>query len=101
MPPVVFTSQAEDNLAKLDKQIAQRILKKIRWLAENLETLTPEPLTGQFQGVYKLRIGDYRVLYTLEDEKKFDCHSPDKTSAGSLQIAWSSSSAPAKPSASP
>ncbi len=70
MPPVVFTSQAEENLAKLDKQIAQRILKKIRWLAENLETLTPEPLTGQFQGVYKLLVGDYRVLYTLEDEQK-------------------------------
>lgn len=70
MPPVVFTSQAEENLAKLDKQIAQRILKKIRWLAENLETLTPEPLTGQFQDVYKLRVGDYRVLYTLEDEQK-------------------------------
>lgn len=70
MPPVVFTSQAEENLAKLDKQIAQRILKKIRWLAENLETLTPEPLTGQFQGVYKLRVGDYRVLYTFEDEQK-------------------------------
>lgn len=70
MPPVVFTSQAEENLAKLDKQIAQRILKKIRWLAENLETLTPEPLTGQFQDVYKLRVGDYRVLYTFEDQQK-------------------------------
>ncbi len=69
MPPVVFTSQAEQNLAKLDKQIAQRILKKIRWLAENFGTLTPEPLTGQFQGVYKLRVGDYRVLYTLEEER--------------------------------
>ena len=68
MPPVVFTSQAEENLAKLDKQIAQRILKKIRWLGENLEAVTPEPLTGQFQGVYKLRVGDYRVLYTLEEE---------------------------------
>ena len=68
MLPVVFTSQAEQNLAKLDKQIAQRILKKIRWLAENLGTLTPEPLTGQFEGVFKLRVGDYRVLYTLEDE---------------------------------
>ena len=69
MPPVVFTSQAEENLAKLDKQIAQRILKKIRWLVENVGTLTPEPHTGQFQGVYKLRVGDYRVLYTLEDEQ--------------------------------
>jgi mRNA interferase RelE/StbE len=69
VPPVVFISQSEENLAKLDKQIAQRILKKIRWLAENLETLTPEPLTGQFQGVYKLRVGDYRVLYTLEDDQ--------------------------------
>lgn len=69
MPPVVFISQAEESLAKLDKQTAQRILKKIRWLAENLETLTPEPLTGQFQGVYKLRVGDYRVLYTLEDDQ--------------------------------
>ena len=68
MPSVVFTSRAEENLAKLDKQIAQRILKKIRWLAENLESLTLEPLTGQFQGVYKLRVGDYRVLYTLEEE---------------------------------
>jgi len=69
VPPVVFISQAEESLAKLDKQTAQRILKKIRWLAENLETLTPEPLTGQFQGVYKLRVGDYRVLYTLEDDQ--------------------------------
>ena len=68
MPSVVFTSRAEENLAKLDKQTAQRILKKIRWLAENLESLTLEPLTGQFQGVYKLRVGDYRVLYTLEED---------------------------------
>ncbi|MCP4418980.1 MAG: type II toxin-antitoxin system RelE/ParE family toxin [Chloroflexi bacterium] len=68
MPAVVFTSRAEENLAKLDKRIAQRILKKIHWLAENLESLNQESLTGQFQGVLKLRVGDYRVLYTLEDE---------------------------------
>jgi mRNA interferase RelE/StbE len=68
VPSVVFTSHAEENLAKLDKQIAQRILKKIRWLAENLDSLTPEPLTGRFQAVYKLRVGDYRVLYTLEEK---------------------------------
>ena len=34
MVAVSFTSKAEDDLAQLDRNIAQRILKKIRWLAE-------------------------------------------------------------------
>jgi mRNA-degrading endonuclease RelE of RelBE toxin-antitoxin system len=34
--------------------------------AENIVSLIPEPLTGQFEGVFKLRVGDYRVLYTLD-----------------------------------
>ncbi len=65
---VEFTSGAVDDLARLDKPVAQRILKKLRWLAENFDALTPEPLTGQWQGVFKLRVGDYRVLYTYERE---------------------------------
>lgn len=65
-----FTDDALDGLAKLsqDKDIGQRILKKIRWLAENFESLSPEPLTNQWQGLYKLRVGDYRVVYTFESE---------------------------------
>ena len=62
---VKFTPTAAEDLARLDKPIAQRILTKIRWLAENFRVLTPKPLTGQWQGVYKLRVGDYRVLYTF------------------------------------
>jgi hypothetical protein len=37
----------------LDKPIAQRVLKKLRWLAENFEAVIPEALTGQWQGVFK------------------------------------------------
>jgi mRNA interferase RelE/StbE len=61
---VEFTPTAASDLERLNKATAQRILAKIRWLAENFETKVPEPLTGQFEGIFKLRLGDYRILYT-------------------------------------
>jgi len=70
MAQVEFTESAQNDLARLDKPIAQRVLKKLRWLAENFEVVTPEALTGQWQGVFKLRVGDYRVLYTSDLEKQ-------------------------------
>jgi len=66
---VEFTSKALEDLARLDRQVAQWILKKIRWLSENLDQVNPEPLTGKLKGVYKLRVGDWRTLYTLEGKK--------------------------------
>lgn len=65
MYSVEFTPTAAEDLAHLNKPIAQRILSKIRWLADNFQTLMPEPLAGRWEGVYKLRVGDYRVLYTF------------------------------------
>lgn len=65
MYQVSFTPDAEADLARLSKPIAQRVLKRLHWLAENFDLITPEPLTGQWQGVFKLRVGDYRVLYTF------------------------------------
>lgn len=69
MHDVEFTPQAGDDLAHLDKPIAERILRKIRWLAENFEAVVPEPLTGPWRGLYKLRVGDFRILYTFGDGK--------------------------------
>jgi mRNA interferase RelE/StbE len=67
--------EARDDLASLDKPIAQRILNKLRWLTENLDTLTPEPLTGEWKGLFKLRIGSYRALYTVNrPERRLTVH---------------------------
>jgi len=66
MPQVEFTSEAEKSLSRLEKHIAQRILKKIRWMTENIEYINREPLAAQFAGAYKLRVGNYRVIYTIE-----------------------------------
>jgi len=53
------------DLAKLDKPVARRIGKRLHWLAENFELIKPLPLIGNFTGLYKLRVGDYRVIYEV------------------------------------
>jgi mRNA interferase RelE/StbE len=65
---IEWNEDAIKDLGNLDKPIAQRILKKIDWLSDNFEKVTPEPLTGQLKGTYKLRIGDWRVVYTIEGQ---------------------------------
>jgi mRNA interferase RelE/StbE len=57
-------------MKKLDKSVARRIAERIRWLAANLVELKPEPLTGDLSGFYKLRAGDYRVLYQIFEEEE-------------------------------
>ena len=60
-----LADEAERDLEQLDKPIAQRIRKRIKWLADNFEHVTPEPLSGPLADLYKLRVGDYRVLYDI------------------------------------
>ncbi len=57
--------EAVDDLAELDPPVAQRILNKLRRMADNFEALTPQPLGYEWQGAFKLRIGDYRAVYTI------------------------------------
>ncbi len=53
---------AENDLARLDRTTARRIVTRIQWLAEHLDETTPELLTGTLSGFFKLRAGDYRVI---------------------------------------
>jgi mRNA interferase RelE/StbE len=70
MYEVEFTAEAEADLDRLSQSVAQRIFKKIGWLAENFEAITPEPLTSEWKGLFKLRVGDYRVLYTFSQAER-------------------------------
>jgi mRNA interferase RelE/StbE len=42
----------------------------VRWLAENLGEANMEALTGGFEGLFKLRVGDHRVVYELLHEEQ-------------------------------
>ncbi len=67
--------EAAQELARLDKPIARRIVQRIKWLAENIEAIRLEALAGNLGGLYKLRVGHYRVIYeVLKDEKVIVIH---------------------------
>ncbi|MGC8788282.1 MAG: type II toxin-antitoxin system RelE family toxin [Anaerolineae bacterium] len=66
---------AISELASLDKPISRRIIERIRWLAVNLDATRLEALSGELTGLYKLRVGDYRVIYEiLHDEQIIVIH---------------------------
>jgi len=66
---------ATRELERLDKLVARRIAERINWLAANLDDVRPEPYKGDLAGLYKFRVGDYRVIYQiLHDEQTIVIH---------------------------
>lgn len=63
---VEFLPEAESDLEKLDRAVRRRIIEKIEWLRANIGKVFPTPLTGEFRDFYKLRVGDWRVMYKIE-----------------------------------
>jgi mRNA interferase RelE/StbE len=62
---VEFSREALASLSRLDKLVAQRILDRIKWLNQHIEDVNHKALVGKLKGAFKLRIGDYRVVYEL------------------------------------
>ena len=60
---VIFIKEAVNDLNNLDIQVRKRIIRKISWIEENFDKVTPLALTGEWQGFYKLRVGDWRIIY--------------------------------------
>ncbi|PIR44676.1 MAG: type II toxin-antitoxin system mRNA interferase toxin, RelE/StbE family [Candidatus Vogelbacteria bacterium CG10_big_fil_rev_8_21_14_0_10_51_16] len=62
---IEFEESAEEELRNLSGMINDRIVEKLHWLEENFDSITPLPLHAQWSGFYKLRIGDWRVIYDI------------------------------------
>lgn len=56
-------------LSKLDKNTATRILDKIELLKVDPYRLPGiKQLTGELEGLYRLRIGNYRAIYEINEK---------------------------------
>ncbi len=65
---ILFKSSVSRDLKKIDKSKVSTILDKIeKELSEN-PTKYPT-LSGKFKGLRKFRIGDYRIIYTILNDK--------------------------------
>jgi len=68
MASVRWSHTALKDIENLDNIIAKRILEKVLWLEKNFSTVVPERLHRNLKDLYKLRIGDYRVVYALRKD---------------------------------
>ena len=67
---VQFTDEAVRDLERLDPGVRRRILARLERLSGHAEEVQHQPLTGSLAGLYKLRVGDCRVLYDLLREER-------------------------------
>lgn len=63
----VYESRKKE-LTKLDRKIAERILTHIYLLADNPYPPNAKQLVGM-EHSFRLRVGDWRIIYTVKNEK--------------------------------
>ncbi len=73
MYELTLTLGARQNLVSLDSKIKRQITNRLRWLCENCDKCSHKALKGQFKGKFRLKSGNYRIIYT------FDKHSQSIT----------------------
>ncbi len=59
---VSYKASVEHDLKKLDKPALARLLRKLEQ-ALSADPNAGEPLKGEFRGLFKYRVGDYRAIY--------------------------------------
>ncbi len=65
---VKYSETAKHDINRLPIFIQKRIIEKIGWFLNSGNPLHfAKPLTGELKGMYRFRIGDYRVIISAED----------------------------------
>jgi mRNA interferase RelE/StbE len=67
MHEVVLSAPAERDLKRLPAAIFHRVIAAIQTLAANPRPPGARKLHGSGRDDYRLRVGDYRVLYEIDD----------------------------------
>ena len=67
---IEFTPRAEKALDRLDRGVQKRVVDKLREIqgADDPRDFL-KPMTGPLAGMFRLRVGDYRVIVDIQDER--------------------------------
>ena len=79
---VVFESRSLKQLHSFPREMLERLRRKTNELAMNPRPAGVKKLAGEEQSGYRIRVGDVRVLYTIDDKERivriFDIEPRDK-----------------------
>lgn len=65
---VRFTPAVDRQVSKLPRAIRPKIIARAEALADNPRPHGVKMLTNAEQGTYRVREGDYRIVYDIEDD---------------------------------
>ena len=65
-----FTEVGEKDLNALDAAVRQRVRDKLLWFHDNFSSVVPSALGGKWRGFFKLRAGDWRIIYEIDERKR-------------------------------
>ncbi|MDQ6602958.1 MAG: type II toxin-antitoxin system RelE/ParE family toxin [Chloroflexota bacterium] len=65
---VRFTPAVDRQIGKLPRGIRPKIIARAEALADNPRPHGVKRLTNAEQGTYRIREGDYRIVYDIEDD---------------------------------
>ncbi len=65
-----YADTATNDLSRLDDTIAQRVRDAVSRLVETADNARHIALTGRYRGQFRLRVGNYRVLYRLDRNRR-------------------------------
>ena len=66
---IAFTKRANRSLRKMSQTTARLIREKLEHLAQDPHAHNPNVTKLQGRPGYRLRVGDWRVIYELEDDQ--------------------------------
>lgn len=66
---IIFTKQAAKALQKMPRETARLIREKISQVADNPFAPHPNATKLQNREGYRLRVGDWRVIYDIQKDK--------------------------------
>ena len=66
---ILFTKSANKALCKMPRNLAQRIRERLDHIAEDPYAQIPNVTRLQNRPGYRLRVGDWRVIYEIEEEE--------------------------------
>jgi len=67
---VIWHEDSVKDLKRLDRTIAKNIIEKVKNYLVNNPVELGIPLKGSLKGLFRYRIGEYRIIYALDYAEK-------------------------------